>query len=689
MKKLLLSMVLLVMFGCVKEERFSYKGEKGGTLIVASFEEPTTLNPLYPPISGYSPITYLLFSSLHKFDKNGKVMPCIASSWEFSEDLTKITYYIDRNSKWSDGSPITQKDILKTFEAMKDPKNNYPMIGRLKYIKNVKPIGNNGVQFEFTMVYADEILNSNIFPLPAKLIEEKLNSPSFKEMPELTSGPYKLNQWKKGEYIELLANENYIYGRPPVDRFVFWFPTSIDELIDEMKLGHIDIVLNFPPDKAKDINLPNYKILIESGNSYTFLGWNLNLFKDKRLRTALTMAIDRQNIIQNVLKGYGELSYGPIPSNHWAFDEGIKGLFIGYNAQKAMDIIRSLGYIDKNRDRYFDNLNVEILVDQNDEIKVKVAEMIVDYLKKAGVNSSVKKLNTIDFITRLEKGDFSAFILSWNVPREFEPGPVWSSTGIYNFVKYKNPDIDNLIEKGILTLDKKESKKIWSEFQRIIVEDIPYTFLYVASNISFIRDGIEGIDRTDKRLISEKIDEIYIPSSSRPATTFAFEELGKHFRETSTVQPTKKIVTVETAEDILRRKLLSQPSPDTLKPVEKKEETPVTKPVEKPVEEVKEEKKETPTQEEKQPQVELPKPIKIAMPTTPEAAKRLGLKGTVFVKVLIDENGDVIKAEVVKSFGGGVCDQEAINTAMKWKFSPGKINGVPAQMEQTIPINFK
>ncbi len=688
MKKLWIVFFVFGLFSCVKEEKFTYKGEKGGTLIIASLDEPTNLNPIYPPITGYSPVTYLLFSPLHKIEKNGKVMPCIASGWEFSEDLTKITYYIDKNSKWSDGTPITPKDVVKTFEVMKDPKNNYPLIGRLKYIKNVKPVGNNGIQFEFTMIYADEILNSNIFPLPAKLLESELGKQKFKEIPEITSGPYKLVEWKKGEYIELVANENYIYGRPLADRIVFWFPLSIDELIDEMKLGNIDIVLNFPPDRIKEVNLPNYKTIIEPGNSYTFIGWNLSQFKDKRLRTALTMAIDRQKIIQEILQGSGELSYGPITQNHWAFDDGVKGLTIGYNPDKAIEIIKSLGYIDKNRDKYFDNLNIEILVDQNDIIKVAVAEMISSYLKKIGVMSSVKKLNTLEFITRLEKGDFSAFILSWNISKEFEPAPIWSSTGSYNFVKYNNPQIDQLIEKGILTLDRKESKKIWSEFQRIIAEDIPYTFLYVASNISFVRDGIEGIDRMDKRLLSEKIDEIYIPTSSRPSTEVAFRELGKHFRETSNIQPVKKIVTTVTAEDVLTRKLLSQPV-DTIKPTEKKEEKPVATTTEQPVQEVKEEKKETTIVEQKQEQIELPKPEKVAMPTIPDAAKRLGIEGTVFVKVLIDENGNVIKAEVVKSFGGGVCDQEAINTAMKWKFIPGKVNGVPTKMEQTIPIQFK
>ncbi len=318
-------------------------------------------------------------------------------------------------------------------------------------------------------------------------------------------------------------------------------------------------------------------------------------------------------------------------------------------------------------------------------IKCAVADMISSYLKKIGVMSSVKRLNTLDFITRLERGEFSAFILSWSVSKEFEPAPIWSSTGSYNFVKYNNPQIDELIEKGILTLDKKESKKIWSEFQRLIVDELPYTFLYVPSVISFVREGVEGIEREDKRLITEKIDEIYVPTISRPKTEIAFKELGKKFRETANIQVTKKITPTVTAEDVLTRKLLSQPTPEPEKREEQVVEQPITPPQPQPIEEIKEEKKETPVQEEKPVQIEYPKPEKVAFPTTPDAAKRLGLTGTVYVKVLIDENGNVVKAEVVKSFGGGVCDQEAINTAMKWKFIPGKVNGVPTKMEQTIP----
>ena len=685
MKRFMLPIVFVILLsGCKKVEKFAYRGEPGGSLIVATFAEPSNLNPLYPTFKGISPVTDLLFSSLHKDGKNGKVVPCLATSWEYSEDFKRITYYIDKNAKWSDGTPITAKDIVFTFEKMKDPKTKYPLLGRLRFIKSARAIGDYTVEFEFKRMYADELLNSNLYPLPSKIFKgEELQYASYNLQPEVTSGPYIFKEWKKGNYILLEANKGYLYGKPPFDRVIFWFPKSLNELKDELNLKHVDIVLDFPPSEVEKFE--GYKNVIEPGNAYTFIGWNLKKYSNKRLRLAFSMAIDKDQLIKDVLGGYGEKDYGPIPPNHWAFNKVLQTKDIPYKPKDATGIISSLGYEDRNKDGYFDKLSVSITVDKNDKINVNVAGEIVNYLKKIGVKAKVIQLDTPEFISSLISKNFDAFILGWTVKKELDPAPIWSSKGVYNFVGYKNKEIDDLIEKGILSLDREEGKKIWASFQTIILNDIPYTFLFVPSRINIVKNGIRGIEKGDHRLLAEHLDELWMPANKR--ITFDYASLGSHYQKMQK-KVTKRPIPVArapivTAQNLLQENLnLQTGKEDTAKE---------TGAVKKGEGKTAEKAGKTKTEEVVPIIRTLPQPIPeyAVQPIYPEAAKAVGAQGVVFVQVTVGINGNVKDVKILKSFGNSACDEAAIAAAKKWRFKPGTINGKPSEMTRTIPFNFR
>ncbi len=327
MKKIeLFYLIILLIANCQRTEKFTYEGERGGTLIVTLLNEPTTLNPLYPSFSGHSPVTKMLFNPLHEQRPDGKIRTCLAQSWVYSEDLKSITYTIREDARWHDGTPVTSEDIVFTIEKIKDPKNNSPLNQKLRYIKDVAAIGKREVRFIFDKVYADELLHSNILTIPKHKISkgiENLQMSDFSFNP-IGNGPYKLKEWKQGEWIELVANTEYFRGQPPLDRIVFYFPSSMEELLDEIKLGHIDIAYDLPPAKYDDTE--QYRTIISPGKTYTYIGWNLERFPDKNLRKALSMAIDREGIISSIMKGYGQLLNGPITHEHWAFNSEIKGI---------------------------------------------------------------------------------------------------------------------------------------------------------------------------------------------------------------------------------------------------------------------------------------------------------------------------------------------------------------------------
>ena len=676
MKKLpfLFIVLTLFVFGCQRTEEFKYEGKKGGILIVSIMNEPTTLNPLYPSLSGLSPVIEKLFTPLHEVRPDGKIRPGLAQSWVYSEDLKSITYTIRNDAEWHDGKPITVEDIVFTVKQIKNSENRSPLYQRCRYIKNIEAIDRRRVRFTFEKVYADELLHSNIIPIPMHKIEkdlENLQMSDFSFVPT-GNGPYKLNEWNTGKWIELVANPNYFQGRPPLDRIVFYFPSSMEELLDEIKSGNIDIAYDLPP--AQYDTIEGYKTIVSAGEAYAYIGWNLERFKDKKLRKTLTMAIDRESIISEILKGFGSKLNGPIPPKHWAFNPKTKE--IPYNKDMAITLIKELGYKKKRWEQYYSGIKINILVEKGNPLRIDVAEAIVSDLKAIRINATITELSGSQLIKRLFDHDFDAYILGWSVKKALNPLQIWSSGGSYNFVGYKNEEVNHLMREALLSLDRENAKKAWYRFQEIISEDIPYTFLYAPQNITLVKKNIGGINRNDKRPLISILDELWFEKPS--TTTIELASLGEHYKETQGEQP-ERITTSGTQSSSPAENILQAAAPTTV-PEEKTEEPEPLE--EKPTEE-------TPKEEKvvKKGPI-LPPTLSYAPPRKyPEVAEKLDIRGQVFVEIHITKKGTVDRVKILRGLFPA-CDTEATKEAYQMKFDPAIQDGEPVEYTQTFPFRF-
>lgn len=670
MKKIIFFFIimLLILISCKRGEKFRYEGNTGGTLIVGLMKEPNTLNPLHPSLSEPSPVTEKIFNPLHDQSPDGKVRTCLAQSWIYSEDFKSITYTIRKDALWHDGKPVTADDILFTIEMIKDPKNNSPIAQQLRYVKDVQVIGEREVKFIFDRVYADELLHSNIIVIPkhiAEKVKDNIQMSNFSFNP-IGNGPYKLKEWKSGQWIELTANNNYFRGRPPLDRIVFYFPSSVEELLDEIKLGNVDIAYDMPPEKYDTIK--GYGAIVSSSGTYTYIGWNLDRFKDKNLRKAFSMAIDREGIISSILKGYGRLMNGPITHEHWAYNPNIKG--VEYNKQKAMELIEELGYSKKNWQKFYPNLRIEILIESGNPIRKRVAEYVSSDLRSIGINTNIIELRGSQLIDRLLNHDFDAYILGWSVNKAFNPLPIWSANGVYNFVGYKNKEANNLMREALFSLDRNKAKNAWHEFQNIIANDLPYTFLYSPQKITLFKKNVSGIESEDKRPILSYLDEVHFLKV--PKTTLNLASLGTQYEETIRESEQKESSTLQqtltSTEDILEA-VTSTTSEEEQTSLELVREDTVV------------------AEEKKGPIIP---PILTYFPPKrdyPENAIKLDIRGQVFIKIHIKNDGTVDNAEIVKGLFPS-CDSVALRDAYKCRFDPATQDGEPIEYYQTLPFRF-
>ncbi len=699
MKKttLVVFLTLFLLISCQQRDRDVFTGERGGEMVIGAISEPTSLNPLYPPLGKSIGVENLIFLSLHGRNAEGKIVPQLAYSWEYSEDFKSITYYLRKDVVWSDGNEFTAEDVKFTFDLIKNPEVSSPLAASVRFIDSVKVINPHKICFYFRKAYADELLDSGITPLPKHILKDlkDIRNAAFNTAP-VGNGPYILSQWERGKTMELVANEKFYKGKSPIDKVIFWFAPGEDELAFELLEGNIDLVADVTPslfEKIKDKE--DINLIIKPGHTYTYIGWNLDkpLFKEKNMRLALTYAIDRDRLIKEVLLDLADIAKGPIPPTSWAYDDELKAFL--YSSDDAIRLLEETGWKLPKRKNIREKENVPLqfvlITNKENPIRIAIANFVAAELAKVGVDVTTEFLDTPTFISRLIDGEFDAFILGWSIKERIDPTMVWNSDpekGKFNLVSYKNPKVDTMIDKALLMLDRRETKKIWATFQKIIAEDIPNTFLFYPQEISASSKRLNGIEENDTRFVLANLDHYWIPSDLRKTIDVA--SLGgtpEAEEEEVEVEPEveKPIVNPE---DLLEKKAKEEAAKEAIPVVEK----PVVAKGgegEKPIVETEPEKKET-TEVVTKPEIPptFPKIRKLVIPVYPEAAKLVGAQGSVFVQVVIGVNGKIKSARVVKSFGNPTCDAAALSAARLTEWKPGTKNGVSVEMTQTYPIRF-
>jgi peptide/nickel transport system substrate-binding protein len=681
------ALVLLILFifpVCTqKEDRLA--GEQGGTMVIGTTDMPTIISPLSPSMFGSNDILDLLFMRMHRVDaETGKMKPELASSWEFSEDLTSVTYYLRKNLTWWDGEPVTAEDVYYTYEVMRDPATQYPNAARLRFIKNVEIVGTHAVKFSFDRVYADLLTDSDIMVIPKHLHEEAGEGFGIEVI--LGNGPYQVVEWIPGETITLLANEDYYRGKPPLDEIIIQHYDNIDDMVSDFITGDLDVVLNITPEHAGTMQA-NENIAVDAhpGNTYTYIGWNLEhpFLNDRDVRRAISMAIDTDKILNDIFSGMGTVSLGPLPPTSWGYDGSIPQL--SYDVSEAQRILREKGFLDRNRNAVIEKDGEEfvltILTNRESPERVRILELVAADLRRIGVRVNTQYLSTEVFIRSVLNKEFDGFVMGWSIDEKIDPAIYWSSEtskGIFNFVSYNNSKVDSLMDVGVAMVNRKKAREIWSEFQKTVYNDQPYTFLIVADDISAYYKRVKGVESS---MTLTSAYTYYIPEAERRVSVAALSAPTI----TDTVLSERPAVERSTsAAESLEEKPPQVVTPEQLLEAAARKETTIvvqdTAAAEPAI---------IPAPPPKPSVITKATPVKQIAPKYPESARTVGATGRVVVRVVVGTDGKVRTASIVKSFGNPACEAAALTAAQQWEFTPATKDGVPFEQQLAVPFDFR
>ncbi|MEN3043698.1 MAG: TonB family protein [Candidatus Hydrothermales bacterium] len=677
--------------------------EKGGVLGIGIVQDFESLIPIFPSPRQDNSIFDLIFCPLIRVEKN-RVYPGIASEWEFSEDLKTITFYLRKDAKWHDGKPVTAADFIFSYKVITSPGSTSLLRANFQFIRKIEKLSDHVLKIEFTNTYSSQLIDCEIYPLPEHILKdvEDIRNSEFFYKP-VGNGPYRVTEYKRGDFLTLEKFDEYFEKTGYLDKIVFKiYPTPFD-VAEALKMDIVDVGFSLIPEVIMDglRDYKNGKIKNYESNRVIFVGWNTKRkpFDNIELRSKISGLINVDDIIKSVFKGYGLKAKSIIPPSIWAYDSNLIDLKRA-NLDETVSILNQMGYTKRKP------FVINLIYDNTQKIYEKITEIIKNDLEKTElIKVNLLPLDPFSFISKLINFDFDIFILSYPLNEKADISPLFSTDGIFNFMGYSNKKVDSLLNSSMMTLNRKNAKKMLRLVQKILLEDLPVTPLVVPQEIFAFSNRVKNIDNFPLELVVSNLDIVWIPTQERvERVSFEIvkkeEEVGtkeeitfeeEKIRKTETVaikpeEPKPQVVPKPeiTAEEILQKRIAEE--------AVKKEEPPVSeKPVEEeplaPIEE-KEKPEEAPPPQQAIPTV-LPVVKQEVKPTYPDIARKLGARGSVLLRVLVDENGKVKDVKILKSSGYDFLDNSAVEAAKGYIFEPAKDQfGNPMAVWVPLTIRF-
>ncbi|MCF6330395.1 MAG: peptide-binding protein [Sulfurimonas sp.] len=471
----------------------------GSTLHLATSTNPSRLNPILATDSSSSEIAGFLFNGLVKYDKdNSTIIGDLATSFYYENDRTLI-FELNPNATWHDGTPFTSKDVVFTYKTLISSKISSPYSASFRFVKDVLAIDKHKVKVTYKKAYFKALETWMMGILPEHILkdEQNLMSSDFNTNP-IGTGPYKLELLEHSKNIILAANDNYFKGRPKIDKISFHVIADPMTRFLMLKSGALDVgsiePMQYERQLTKDF-FDFFDIYEKISSSYTYLGLNLRLdkFKNPEVRQALSLAIDRQEIVDILFFNHAKVCTGPFLPSSSAFNEDVKAPI--QNVKKAKELLKKAGY-DKNNPFEF-----EIVTSNSSSIRPYAAEILQHQLKKIGVVVKLRVMEWQAFLNMVVfPHKFDAVLLGWGLSPTPDPYMFWHSDndkkGGFNLVGYKNLKMDKMIEESQSIIDREKLSKMFKEMFKIITDENPYLFLYIPNSITVVNKKIKNIQNS-------------------------------------------------------------------------------------------------------------------------------------------------------------------------------------------------
>lgn len=465
-------------------------------LVLGSLEEPGSLSALVDlphHFPEHAPQT-LLFDSLTQFMPDGTVRPKLAQKWEVSKSGLAYTFTLAPNAKFHDGTPVTAEDVKFTFDAARDPKTQSSDEG-LENIERVEVLGPGMVRVtlnEITPWFLAKGGARGIVPKHLLAGKDVAKDP-FNQQP-VGSGPYRLVSFTPGQSIVLEAVPDFYRGAAKIRRVIFKVLPDQNVILTQLRAGEIRYALLQPRDLAAVQNTAGLRVVESPTPRFYDLTLNFQrlYWQDKRVREAVLRGIDREGIVQKVLLGHGRVVHSNATPASWAYSADVPTY--PYDPTRAAQLLDEAGWrpgADGLRTKDGQSLRLTVMLKNFDRTLEQVFVIAQQQLKPLGVDLQVERVEPGVFPQRMRAGRFDALSRIWNPVYDPEQTSLLRTGNVYG--GYSNPQVDALLARTRMTLDRSQRMRAYQELQRLLSQDLARLYLYTENELHVVPAELRGV----------------------------------------------------------------------------------------------------------------------------------------------------------------------------------------------------
>lgn len=488
---------------------------RGGTAVVGGREPVATLNPLVSTDYMTAQLQkHALFVTLVRHDSALQVRPYLAESWTLSPDSTEVTFRLRGDVSWHDGTPTTARDVEFTFRRAKDPRVPFPNRTFFDLWEEAEVVDDRTIRFALqphagflygwteTAIVPEHVLGG--------VPPEALANHPFGTSSPLGNGPFRFAGREGTDLWRFEANPGFpggLGGPPRVDRLVYRVVPDETTLLSEFRAGRVHLYVDLPPSQIRRAReVPGARVVTYPGRAVAFIAWNTRRpqLSDARVRRALTLAIDRWQLVEVARNGLGTVASGPVGPWHWAHDPSWEPL--PYAPDSAGALLERAGWRDGDgdgvREREGVPLRLELLINEN-PVRRDIAVMVQEQLARVGVGvrPRVRETASLAALVTSPSREFDAVVLAFVQGWTLDDRDLWSCDRRdrpFHFTGYCDPGLDAVLDSIPRTLDREAQRRLYRRYHRAIAEAQPYTYLYFEIVAAGVRGELQGA-RPDAR----------------------------------------------------------------------------------------------------------------------------------------------------------------------------------------------
>jgi len=481
-------------------------GQESSTLRVGLPSTPRSFNPLVTT-DGYSTMTLdLILPKLIRYNARLEPVPYLAKEWKTSPDRTTYTFSLDPRARWTDGTPVTARDVKFSIQLWGNRRIGSVVAARVALIQGMLEFGEgrvsevSGLQvvddhtIKITLVRPSATFLNDIYYyiLPEHILGRTppadLDRHPYFQAPTVGAGPYRFVSYRTGQSVELVRNPDFFLGPPRIERLVLRFGPP-ETLVGELERGDLDIAPVAPTEAPRMAKVSQIQLLTMPFTTlYMHVNTRKPYLKDARVRQAIAYALDRERMARTLYAGFSKVANGPFESPPWAVNPNLKPY--KYAPETARRLLTEAGW-DASRE-------LLLRIATGNVPRERAAPLVQAFLEKVGLRVRIITSDFATLLRDLREGAYDLGFLGWGLGIDPDQAALIfdSRNGPpagWNIMGYANPKVDELFDLGRITVVPARRQRYYYEIQAVLNDELPVVFMYTEPLIAGVHRRVQGV----------------------------------------------------------------------------------------------------------------------------------------------------------------------------------------------------